>query len=652
MIRLLCILACMKVALCTTVHFELQMAVAAQNGLFNPATDSVCVHGDWSGWEGQGLWTTGDSLYHGSIELSQGAHEYKFVIHDGQELLWEEGANRSFYAQDDELQLPSVWFNDDSLACPVAAVEVEILADMTSARITGLFDPALQALTLRGAHPGMGSWGPGPQFESLAGELYHLQLELDSLSGTTQPWKLVLEDRDDPETVVWESGDDRELRRTCGEMDEDGNGLLELASVEVRFGSSGAVTPVDQLLLGLDNSWGPQMEAAGASWSDSLGSASSAEVIYRRHDFNLLRLRLWHTPAEAWQGLDSTLAHALRARSLGFQLLLDLHYSDTWADPGQQTPPAVWQGLDEATLADSVEAYTADVLSAFANADCLPQYLQLGNEINGGMLWPAGSVQQDTPAQWASLSNLLLHAMAGVDAVCDGEHRPQLLLHLAAGGQNELVRHFIDSLSPLCDFDVIALSWYPWWHGDLAALSANLSDLATRYGKRLLVVEHAYPFSLGWWDDCGNIVGLESQLLSGYPATPIGQAALAGDVLELIRTLPNGLGLGFCFWEPAVQASALCTGHENLSHFDALGRGLPVLDCLRRLAPPAPELHLSLNGGSLFLQWQPLSVAHAYRVEIAESAYGPWLPLTLTTSTELLLSLEGPLSFYRVICLD
>ena len=648
MIRIFAILALMNAALATTVEFQLAMAAAEQNALFDADADTVCVHGDWNSWSAAALAEGPDSLYHATLEIAQGYHEYKYVIHSSQGLLWEEGENRSFTAQGLSQQLSTVWFNRDSLICPPQAVEALWTANLSTARITGQFDPELQWLTVRAAHPELGAWGPGPHFEHLQGDYYQLELNLDSLGGAALPWKLVLEDRNDPENLVWESGEDRQLQRSCDEVDADGDSFLELPDLQLRFGSTGGQTETEDLLLGLDNSWGPQMEHAGAVWSDSLGQEATAEAVYHRHGFNLLRLRLWHTPEEAWQGLDSTLAHALRAKNQGFEILLDLHYSDTWADPGQQTPPAAWQGLDAAILADSVEGYTADVLDAFAAAGCLPEYLQLGNEINGGMLWPTGSVQEDTPAQWTQLSELLLHAMAGVDAVCSEETRPELLLHLAAGGQNALVRHYLDSLDPACQFDMLALSWYPWWHGDTEALASNLGDLATRYGLPLLIVEHAYPFSLGWWDDCNNIVGLEEQLLPGYAATPAGQAQLAVDLLQIVRDLPNGLGRGLCFWEPAVLASALCTGHENLSHFDALGQGLPVLDCLQGLAPAAPQIQIVVQGGFLRLHWEAVPGVSAYSLESAQACDGPWTEVHTFTGNELLLPIGETLGFYRV----
>ncbi|MEM0963249.1 MAG: glycosyl hydrolase 53 family protein, partial [Bacteroidota bacterium] len=153
------------------------------------------------------------------------------------------------------------------------------------------------------------------------------------------------------------------------------------------------------------------VEAAGAVFVDG-----DPLLALRDRGLDTVRLRLWHTPEGGRDGLDAMLALAARADALGLDLLLDLHYSDTWADPGHQEPPLAWTGLDAATLADSVRQYTRRVVEAFDRQGTPPAVVQIGNEITGGMLWPTGRVGGafDTPGQWRQLASLV---RAGAEAV-------------------------------------------------------------------------------------------------------------------------------------------------------------------------------------------------------------------------------------------
>jgi arabinogalactan endo-1,4-beta-galactosidase len=140
-----------------------------------------------------------------------------------------------------------------------------------------------------------------------------------------------------------------------------------------------------EILAGADLSIVPRLEQARVVYFDN-GQPREALSIFHDHNYRIVRLRLWHTPAEPWHGLDSVLAFAQRVKNAGFEFLLDLHYSDTWADPAQQTKPAAWQGLTFPVLVDSVYAYTNSVIRRFRDGDALPEYVQIGNEISAGML--------------------------------------------------------------------------------------------------------------------------------------------------------------------------------------------------------------------------------------------------------------------------
>src|SRR5690606_33079356 len=158
---------------------------------------------------------------------------------------------------------------------------------------------------------------------------------------------------------------------------------------------------------------------------------------------------------------------------------------------------------------------------AFKAQNSLPDIVQIGNEISGGLLWPEGRVGVGYEDNWPQLVGLLWAGVRGVrDALGEGE-TVLIMLHLDAGGDNEVCRWFFDAVvAAALPFDLIGLSYYPWWHGTMTDAAANVHDLAARYHKPVVIVETAYPWTLGWHDDTHNLVGLESQLHPGYPASP------------------------------------------------------------------------------------------------------------------------------------
>lgn len=337
-------------------------------------------------------------------------------------------------------------------------------------------------------------------------------------------------------------------------------------------------------LAGADLSSLPRLEAAGAVYRID-GVARDPLAIFHDAGYRLVRLRLWHSPADSLDRLPTVVAFAQRVRAAGFEILLDLHYSDTWADPGRQDPPAAWVGLSEAALADSVRSYTAGVVRAFRGAGVMPERIQLGNEIDNGLLWDQGRVgaegtRWDTPAQWSRLAALLVAAAAGVRDAAPAGSPPRIVLHVASGGDTAVCRRFFEQMvAARVPFDEIGVSFYPWWHGTLERLAANLADLARRFGKPVMVAETSYPWTLGWADGVHNLMGLESQLHAGYPATPEGQRRFLADLLEVVAGVPDGLGAAVITWEPAWTAVKGSTGSpvENLALFDFDGEALPGL---------------------------------------------------------------------------
>lgn len=336
---------------------------------------------------------------------------------------------------------------------------------------------------------------------------------------------------------------------------------------------------------GADISFTLQLERAGVHFSLD-GLRGPVERILHSVGSNWVRLRIWNDPPTGYSTAKTALRLALRAQRAGMKVLLDFHYSDFWADPSKQPIPEAWQGQDLATLARTVRRYTRDVLADFSRAGARVDMVQVGNEITGGMLWPLGQIYASgEPDDWAGFTTLLKAGIAGVrDARRHGQ-RPRVMVHVDRGGDNAGARWFYDHvLEREVDFDVIGLSYYPLWHGSLDDLQSNLDDLAGRYGKDLVVVETAYPWTLENGDDLENLITDLSQVPDAeeFPPTEHGQRAYFESLRQVLLAVPHGRGLGFFAWEPEwVPGVGWTPGegnpNDNMTMFDWRGRALPSL---------------------------------------------------------------------------
>ena len=244
-------------------------------------------------------------------------------------------------------------------------------------------------------------------------------------------------------------------------------------------------------ILGADISFLPQLEARGIKFTDN-GVQKDAILILKDHGFNYIRLRIFNDPAadsgysphQGFCDLEHTKQMAKRIKAADMKFLLDFHYSDTWADPGKQFKPAAWKDLNIFLLAQAVHDYTVQVLTALQQQNTLPDMVQVGNEINHGILWPDGNVNQIN-----YLASLL---SAGTKAVREVDPKIKVMLHIACGGQNEESRALLDSMIDRnISFDVIGQSYYPKWHGTIADLQNNLNDLSKRFKQDIIVVEYS-----------------------------------------------------------------------------------------------------------------------------------------------------------------
>ncbi len=360
-------------------------------------------------------------------------------------------------------------------------------------------------------------------------------------------------------------------------------------------------------IMGADVSMLAQMEASGAKFYEN-GQPKDCLTILKDHGVNWIRLRIWNDPTDASgqplgggnNDLAKTAAIAKRAKAMGLKFFLDFHYSDWWADPGKQNKPKAWTDLHGDALSQAVYTYTADVLQTLAKAGAMPDMIELGNEINSGILWPDGNT--GGPASngiggYDVLANLL---SAGAKAVRDTDpnngnpaKRARIVLHLANGGDNTLYRTVFDELTKRkVDFDVIGLSYYSYWHGTILQLRSNMNDISARYKKDVVVAETGYAYTLQDADPTANLFTESDQTAGGYKATLQGQATAIRDVIEAVAKVPDSRGLGVFYWEPdwyAVPGAGWQTGAgdtwDNQALFDGQGNALPTMGVFRLVQP-------------------------------------------------------------------
>lgn len=354
------------------------------------------------------------------------------------------------------------------------------------------------------------------------------------------------------------------------------------------------INPINNIssdfIKGADVSMLPEMEKLGAKFYDTDGTQMDELQIMKNHGVNWIRLRIWNNPKEGPGGGGNTdearaLEMTKRAKALGMKVLIDFHYSDWWADPGKQVTPKAWQGHSKDQLVKDVYNYTKKVMQNFQKAGVQPEMIQIGNEVKSGMLWPIGQLpSQDGDKAFSELMASGLKAIRD----CDPDHKTKLMVHLPDGGDNAFYRNFFDTLinkNGVGDFDVIGLSYYPFWHGPMANLRQNLNDISARYNKDVIVVETAFGYTNENFDNNKNCYGPDEERIGGFRSTVQGQASGLRAVMEALADVPNGRGTGMFYWEPdwyAVDGAGWKTGEgnewDNLAMFDKNGKALDSWD--------------------------------------------------------------------------
>ncbi len=364
-------------------------------------------------------------------------------------------------------------------------------------------------------------------------------------------------------------------------------------------------------IKGMDLSSLLEVEECGGHFSDK-GVPGDAMEILRDYGMNLIRLRLWNNPyapdgkpyGAGTNDLARTMLLARRAQKLGVDWMLDFHYSDFWADPGKQILPKVWQGMNEEELETAVYDYTFSVMTVLKESGLLPGMVAVGNELSCGLLWPTG--------KYPNFNNIARYVSAAIRAARQVGPTIPVVVHLDNGGRNELYREWFDSYFAAGgeDFEYIGLSYYPFWHGKMEGLRANMNDIALRYHKDLLIVETAAGFTLEDYQQYEQLPADQRKGMAAtaelakdvdYPMTPEGQCSFMRDLTEVIRQVPENRGKGFVYWEAAWipvpgsqwanRAALAYTGEKgpggnewaNQALFDYEGRTLPALEIIRDL---------------------------------------------------------------------
>lgn len=303
---------------------------------------------------------------------------------------------------------------------------------------------------------------------------------------------------------------------------------------------------------GADVSWLTEMEKAGKKFYNSTGEETECLALLRDLGLNSVRLRVWVNPTDGWCNTSDMLTKAWRARNLDMRIMIDFHYSDSWADPGQQTKPAAWADLSFDNLKKALADHTTDVLTALKEIDVTPEWIQIGNETMNGMLWEDGSLPANVK-NYAELNN------AGYDAAKTIFPDAKIIIHFDSGHRNDMYRPRFDALKDNnAKWDVIGMSLYPTkdnWETLVNDCYNNMLDMVERYGSDVMICE----------------IGMETDQAET-------SKSMLTAMIEKTKTIPNGKGLGVFYWEP--QSYASWNGYSK-GAFDESGKPTVALDAFK-----------------------------------------------------------------------
>ncbi len=358
---------------------------------------------------------------------------------------------------------------------------------------------------------------------------------------------------------------------------------------------------VMEFIKGMDISMLRELEEYGAVYYHH-GKQQDLFEILRESGVNLIRLRLWHNPyslqGEPYGGgtndFHTTLVLAKRAAAQGMKFMLNLHYSDFWTDPSKQFKPKAWEKMNLQELEEAVYQYTDQTLCALRAESVEPQYVQVGNELTNGLLWPEGHVNR--------LEDMARLLNAGISAVKAFHPETAVMLHLDFGTDNALYRRWFEAAEKFqLSYDIIGMSYYPYWNGKLELLEQNMADISRRFGKDILVAETAIGYTADSLGCAGMVYSQELAQKTDYSPTKQGQHFFLKELTRTIRNVPDHRGRGFIYWEPewlplpqcawAKPAGCEYTNDKgvlgnswgNQALFDEQGNANPALENLKEM---------------------------------------------------------------------
>jgi len=313
----------------------------------------------------------------------------------------------------------------------------------------------------------------------------------------------------------------------------------------------------DDRFVGGDVSLLTKYEEHGAQWLDENGSEIASMLDFlKERGWNSLRVRLFVDPSNAsttdvgqgvCQDLDYVVALSKRIKSAGFALMLDIHYSDSWADPSKQWTPKAWLSMSDDELANQTYEYTRNVLTTMVSNDAAPDFVQIGNEVSYGMMWGASGTSANrcytsSDSGWERFRKLLAQGSKACREVCPDA---KIIIHTERVAQPQVLAGIYERLSAI-DYDIIGLSYYPYWHGDIAKLSTALNTLETKFAdKQIMIVETGYYHA---WQPST----VDYDLSATYSIDEAGQQAFAEALIAELKKHTAVTGL-YWWWPEACE---------------------------------------------------------------------------------------------------
>ncbi len=399
--------------------------------------------------------------------------------------------------------------------------------------------------------------------------------------------------------------------------------VVSLLSIVILFPFSSDVRAAEdsgEMIYGADIGFLSQLESQGVEWVDDAGNTQDALMLLKEKGVNAVRLRVFVKPPEdfVWTKPDGTTCilgytdtsglvyTAKRAQDLGMKIMVVFHYSDHFADPLLQDVPSEWEDASAAELEQYVYDYTQYIMTRLAEENIYPEWVQVGNEVSYGVLYPSGSNQTN------DFTQLTRYLNSGYDAVKSVSPDTKVVTHLTHGSGISHFEWFFENFISECGgkTDVIGMSYYPYWtssyDGDcIENVAYNLSKMASEYGKEVMICETGE---------------LESEPEKTY--------SLLRKEINALEAVPNNKGIGIFYWEPEANSTVLPDGYtlgatecvdENKLHFtgalDAFRSEPDYLDmnCMYEIMNINSEKAVNVSGGTLDNEAQ-----------IEQYGYGDW----------------------------